>query len=412
MALNSLILVLMAPLLAGPPSKHPGAIPVDPAPATAPAPDTVVAPPGGPNVVVRSQSASPVTAIRVLVPLPDVEGSDGGRREVSVEVLRRAGLERARSEAERLGARVDGGRTSTGIAYTVAGSYAELDHLVAVLQEALARPEPTDVESAAQSLLDALEETQETPEGLLRERLRSQALGAPDPDETRSLLHGLRYDAVEEVWAESHRREDLEVVVVGPGGLETLLASIRPLGQEGAPAVEGGVMGSPSAEAPDNLQALRHWHGMAHVGPAGDVRWSVAAALISRRARADDTPYELGVEVVEAGGRAALLVMGAAYPADAGALERRLDGLAEELVETLSAEEVAAVRDELRADWVARMGAPWGLAEFMGSLREDPQGGESVEEALEALAEMDEEDMRAFLRELADTSPLREVVLP
>lgn len=381
------------------------------APASAPPPsvpaDTVVAPPGGPTLVLHSRSASPVTALRVRAPLQ--EGDD---EVAAVELLRRAGLSRARGEAERLGIRVDAARTATGLAYTAVGSASELDHLVGVLRRALARPEPHEIQSAAQALLDWVEETRETPDGLLRERLRSRALGRPSPEEIRTALQDLRFGTVEEVWARSHLRTNLEVVAVGPHSPGTALASVRELGEGEEPAPAGGTVPALRPDAPDEPQILRHWHGVAYAGESGDLRWSLAAALISRRARQADAPYELGVELVEAEDRMALLVMGAAYPGDQDQLEARLEGLAEELATSVSAPEVAEAREGLKGEWAAAVGTPWGMAEFLDVQRESGESTRSVAAALGELAELDEGDMRAFFQRLAESDTYWEVVLP
>lgn len=354
---------------------------------------------------------SPRVALRLSVPV-DEGPTEGG----AAHVLQLLALERARAAAAAVGARVDATRTPWGVAYTVEGAAADFDHLAYVLREAAAEPEPDGVafERARARALSEAQRLRETATGRMLSVLRERV--AP----THRLVEGspatveaLGPAVLRGVWSRSHRRDRMTLVVVGDIPPELMLASFQDMGASGAAAAA-----APSAPAPPGggtrLEVLRTWYGEARdIGELRDARGLVAAALVSDRLAAlTRGRIETRLEVWEVGDRRMMGVIGAAYPGEAAGLQALIRGVVGETVGTADAARVADAVERVRSSLLMSARTPGGMAGLVGRYHDatgDPAGAAVLLESLDGLGAP---ELQAFLRAIAEATPVRAEVRP
>lgn len=373
-------------------------------------PDTILAPPERPRIVVLGAPGSPVITLRLFVPVDEAPSEAGAAR-----LLQVVGTNRARGVAGTTGARVEGARTPWGIVYSVEGAIDDLDYLAYLLRIAVAEPalNGVDVHRARNQLLDEARVGEETPAGRIATSLRSQA--APDVTPlggTTASLAGLTPGSLREVWSRTHRAPDLTLVVVGDVPPELLLASVQGMGAPAGPTPEPPSGPAPTVR-PNRVQVLRSWYGQAHViADARDPRAAVAALLVARRLREEPGPFEARVELWDLDGRKALATVGAAYSRSASAMRTRMSGIVGETAEAVADEEIREAVARVRAEAVFAARTPTGRASLVGRFLDatgDPEGARRYVDELRAL---EPEAVRTFLRELADGRVVRAEVRP
>ncbi len=375
-------------------------------------PDTVLLPPDGPRAVVLEAPGAPVLALRLHIPF-----REGGSEAGAGEILRRIGLERGRNVAHRVGARLEGGRTATGIVYTVTGPPSDFDHLVWVLRTAISEPDVPTFNEVRDDLRQELERRGETPTGTLAALLRIRAVPQIPPVEgTSTSLASLTHVQLLERWRETHRRDALSVVVVGPVPPEAILAGLQDLGRP-PPAEEVPTeLEEPESAAPEpsvEPEVIRHWYGEAYRGfQADDPRTLVAAKLLAFQLREGASAYEVGVDLWEVGEEVVFLVSGAAYAGDAGALRSRVQGIRSETLESLTDERVSTAVTEARRDVLGSIRTPWGMAELVGKRMEGGGGPEAGSRFLERLGEVDRAAMEETLQGLVGVEVRSAEILP
>jgi hypothetical protein len=348
-------------------------------------PDAVLEIPGGPRLVHFNSPGTDVASLRLSFPVAESSAEAGAGR-----VLLLAALERVEPIAARVGARIDGVRTLQGLSYTVSGPSAVFDHLAWLLREAVRLPDEGAVERALGRVRIEAERERETPAGVLVSRLREGiAPEIPPSSGSTASLQGMTAGVVRDVWARTHVRERMAVVASGPLPVEVLLAGIL---DAGVPAGGGGDTTSrslPAVREGTRAQVLRSWYGEAYaVGTPDDPRTAVAARLMAERLRSLPGRVEAGAELWELGGRAALVVTGAAYPSDATAMRRRIQGLRQEVASGLTPDAVARVVATLRRETLLAARSPTGLVSVVGyhlDATGDPAGARHFLDALEAV---------------------------
>lgn len=372
-------------------------------------PDAVLDVPGGPRLVHFHSPGTDVASLRLSVPVTESAAEAGAGR-----VLVLAALERVQPLAARVGARVDGVRTLQGIAYTVTGPSSVFDHLAWLLREAVRLPEAGEVERALGRVRIESERERETPSGVLLSRLRQGvAPELPPSSGSPASLQAMNAEVVRELWARTHVRERMVVVASGPLPVEVLLAGILDAG------VPGGAGGNASARSlaavrdGTRTQVLRSWYGEAYrVGTPDDPRTAVVARLMAERLRSLPGRVEAGAELWELGGRAALVVTGAAYTSDAATMRRRIQGLRGEVASALDPEAVARVVAALRRETLLAARSPTGLVSVVGyhlDATGDPAGARHFLDALEAV---DVPAIAALLSELGSQPAVTADVRP
>lgn len=383
----------------------PAMIPADPL-----VPDTILAPPERPRIVVLRAPGSPVIALRLFVPVAEAPSEAGAGRMLQV-----LGTNRARGLAGATGARVEGARTPWGIVYTVQGAVHDLDYLAYLLRIAVAEPalDRVDVQRVRNQLLDEARVGEETPAGRIAGSLRSQA--APDVSPlggTTASLARLTRGALREVWSRSHRASDLTLLAVGDVPPELLLTSVQGMGAPPGPAPEPPSAPAPTVQ-PNRVQVLRSWYGQAHViADARDPRAEVAALLVARRLREEPGPFEARVELWDLDSRKALAAVGAAYSRSAGAMRTRVSGIVGETAEVVGDEEIREAVARVRAETLFAARTPGGRASLVGRLLDHTGDPDAARRYVDGLEGLTPEAVRTFLRELADGRVVRAEVRP
>jgi hypothetical protein len=293
-----------------------------------------------------------------------------------------------------------------------------LDHLAFLLREATRAP--TDQESVVarerRTMLETLQHAEETGGGRVDAALRLEATPGHGPvDGTRSSVPALNAARLRDVWARSHRPENMTLLVLGEVADPVLLASLAGLGAPADVAPGPPPSGATrSAPAPGRVQTLRHWYGVAwSTAEPLDARAAVAGVLLADRLRGNTArDYEAQVRLWETAGHTVLAVVGAAYPARAGALRARLDGLLEAVSSELAPGEVSAVAQRAHRDLLLQARTPWGRVHLVGRFLDAGLGLGAARAYLDALADMDEAVLARFLTELASRPAARAEVRP
>ena len=372
-------------------------------------PDVVLEVPGGPLLVHFEAPGTSVAALRLSLPLPEAPQEAGAGR-----VLVRAALDRVEPLAHRVGARIEGVRSFHGISYTVTGPSAAFDHLAWLLRELVREPEQAGVARALEQLQDTEEGGRETPSGVLDTRLREGvAPGVPPLSGTATSLAGMSFPLVRDLWSRTHVRGAMTVVAAAPVPVEVLLAGILDAGMPdggAGPPVPASPAGTPSRA---RSQVLRSWYGEAYPIPTpDDPRSAVAARLMAQRLQSLPGRVEAGVQLWELGGSAALVVTGAAYPGDANAMRRTIQGIREEVANGSDPLDIRRIIQEIRGETLLGARSNRGLVSVVGyhlDATGDPAGGQIF---LDQLAALDESSVSAFLRELLSRTPVVADVRP
>lgn len=384
---------------------------VSPSPASrsALAPDAVLEIPGGPRLIHFEAPGTAVASLRLSIPLTESSGESGAGR-----VLVLAALDRVEPLALRVGARIEGVRTFHGLAYTVTGPSAAFDHLAWLVRELVREPGQVGIEAAIGRLRVALEQGGETPAGVLDTRLREGvAPGLPPLSGSPASLAALDWPRVRDVWSRSHLRDVMTVVAAAPVPVEVLLAGIL---DAGVPAGGGGDVGTSTpvrARERVRSQVLRSWYGEAYpIDVADDPRSAVAARMMASRMQSLPGRVEAGVQLWELGGRAALVVTGAAYSGDAVAMRSTIQGIRGEVAREVRPGEVERIVGDLRAETLLGARSNRGLVSVVGyhlDATGDPRGAELF---MESLASLDEASVSAFLQDLLQRTPVVADVRP
>lgn len=368
-------------------------------------PDTVIAPPGRPRIVVLDGGLRPTLSLRLSLPLVEAPSEAGAGR-----LLVRLGVARARSMAARIGARVEGDRTPWGIAYTVTGSTDDIDYLAYLLRLAVREPDPTTVEfdRARSALLERARRGEETASGTLATSLRTQAAPATPPlGGTTASLARLTPRHLHDLWSRSHAASAMTVVVTAPLPAEVLLVSVQGMGASGETAPAPPDDAAPTVR-PNRTQVLRSWYGEVHLtSDPDDPRAEVAAVLAAGELRGAGGGYEAHVEVWHLRRAKALAVIGAAYDRDRRRMRTDVGAVLDRTAASLTPAGIEEAVADVRRRTLFRARTPWGLADVVGVHLDATGQPDAALTYLSALDALTVEGMRGFLRELAERTPLR-----
>jgi predicted Zn-dependent peptidase len=383
---------------------------LDPRPANALTPDTVLTPSTGPRIVRLPAPGAAVLSMRLFIPVREGAAEAGAAR-----VLEILGTESARAVANRIGALVEGARTPWGVAYTVTGAVSDADFLAFALRTAVGDPSGRQVDfvQAVAALQADVQRSQETPSGRIAARLREQAAPATPPlGGTRGSLGRMTLADVRALWSRTHQAERMTLVVAGDVPMEILLSAFQSIGAPatGAYGPSDAAISQPSRPA---AQVIRHWYGEARVIPdASDPHAEVAALLVAQALEVSGGSYEAEVQLWQFPESKVLTVIGAAYSRNRQEMIRRVQ---EAITETIAALEDRTVHDavaRVRSGLLVSARMPAGRAEFVGLRMETDRNAMGARELLSELDSVTTASVRAFLQAQMGTDPLRAEVRP
>jgi hypothetical protein len=383
----------------------------DPRPASVLAPDTVLAPVGGPRIVLLISPGVGVAALRLAVPLREGAAEAGAGR-----LLRDLALERMRSLARPVGAEVAAARTPWGLAYSVVGAAADFEYLAYLLREAVAAPDVTGpgLAEARLRLQGEAAGAVETPSGRVAADLRSQlAPGLPPLEGTPASVQALDAARVREVWLRSHQPSAMTLVVSAPVVPEVVLAATRGIGapeESAAPPLEAR---APAGSRPAAAPSVRSWYGEAwSVAAPGDPRGAIVASLVADRLRDHSAGIEASVELWDLPDRSVLAVVGASWMRDAQAMRRSVSGALALTRDALDEGAVAGAAAQVRRDLMMVTRTPAGLVAVVGRAMEADGDPLSAARGLEALLAVDARGVRELLDQLLRQGPRTAQVRP
>lgn len=209
-------------------------------------PDSVVALPGGPTLVLERAPGLPVVGVRISAPVEP--GSFSAAR-----ALIDGALNRTRSQASAIGAALRGGIEDGRIAYQVVGDRRDMDELAWIVRRLASSPSDEPDGGVLRREEARLDRLAETPQGrltleLTRPRSPWDAPGDAPRDAQRT-LPVVGAEEVRELWRRSHARDRLRVFVLGDVPVPRILADLSrvgapPLDMLGVDAAGSGVPGS------------------------------------------------------------------------------------------------------------------------------------------------------------------------
>ncbi|MHB1194588.1 MAG: peptidase M16 family protein [Longimicrobiales bacterium] len=380
-------------------------------PGSALVPDTVLAPLGGPRIVLLASPGVGVAALRLAVPLREGPTEAGAGR-----LLRDLALERMRSLARPVGAQVSAARTPWGLAYTAVGATADFEYLAYLLREAVAAPDVTGPGFPEARLRRQGEsaEAVETPSGRVAADLRSQiSPGLPPLEGTPASVQALDAARVRAVWLRSHQPTTMTLVVSAPVVPEVVLAAIRGMGapeESAAPPPGAPAPSGPRAAAP---QSLRSWYGEAWpVGDPGDPLGAVVASLVAQQLRTRSSGIEASVELWDLPDRSVLAVVGSSWAGNAQAMRRAVSGSLRAARDALEGGAVERAAAQARRDRMMAARTPAGLVAVVGRAMEANGDPLSAERDLGALLAVDAASVRDLLDRLLRQGPRTAQVRP
>lgn len=214
-------------------------------------PDSVLALPQGPTLVLERATGLPVVGVRISAPL------EPGWHGVARALVDQA-LERTRAQADALGASLRGGLEDGRIAYQVVGDLRDVDELAWIARRLASLPADEPGGAALAREEARMNRLAETPQG----RLVLELTGDGRSEDGRRRLPVVAPEDVRELWRRSHARDRLRVFVLGDVPVPWLLAD---LSRVGAPPLDA----APGVDAAPPINASRHDARSALSGPSG-----------------------------------------------------------------------------------------------------------------------------------------------
>ncbi|MEX1258337.1 MAG: hypothetical protein WEG36_12030 [Gemmatimonadota bacterium] len=372
-------------------------------------PDETLSPPGGPEVAIFRSVPPEVVSIRLSVPLEESQDEAGAG-----QLLRIQAEDRMLSLAARIGARVEVHRTPQAVVYEVSGASADLDFLAWILREGVAAPSPLTFEGARRRLRVEQDRQLETPQGVLFQRIREALVPANAPlPGSQGSLDRMDQQRLEAVWARSHRREAMRVVVAARLPAALVLTALTAVGLPQDAPIPATFPGPGTGASRPNAQVIRNWTVDAYrLDPGTEAVALVAARWMGELLASEAGDFESGVEIWDLGGVRALVLAGAAYPRSRQAMERRIRAVLADAAGQITDADTRRIAGALRAEILLVGRTPWGLADLVGQAWDSGRGPGGAEVMLGELEGLTHAHVIAFLQSLAATSPVRETLSP
>lgn len=250
-------------------------------------PDSILAIPSGPTLVLERAEGIPGMGIRVSVPLDPLWPAAG-------RMLVQNALNRARNRAEAIGAEVWGGVQDGRIAFHVIGDARDSDELAWVVRLLTAEPEATGAAEATARERARLDQLAETPRGRLLLEIESRILGTG----AGRTLPAARARDVHDMWRRSYARDRMRIFVLGDLPLSWVLADLSRIGAPPLSAVGTPYLPDP-IDLPVPESPLYSWSAAAFTfGPAHDPAVLATVAAL-RSALRGSVATRAAVNIVE-----------------------------------------------------------------------------------------------------------------
>lgn len=389
----------------------PGAAASQASPSDAFRPDTVVAAPGGPRIVMLRPSTGGVAAMRL-----SVRFEEGPTEAGAGWILRDLAQAHLESLARPVGARVAVSRTPWGLAYTVEGAVADIEFLTYLLREGAGTPQLGSIpfESARQASEAVLASRTEAPGprvlDLLRRRVAPELLSDRGTPVTLQAMGPAR---VREVWIRTHQPEAMTLVVAADVPPEVILAGTRGMGAPPTTLTGPPQVPTPAEPSAPRVQTLRGWYGEAWWGGSpADPIGPVAALLVAETVESAADGFEAGVELWELRDRWALAVVGAAYSSGQHALRTTVSGAVGATLTGLSDARVDRAVARVRRDVLMAARTPGGRVAAVGRVFDAAGRPDAAVDYVDALHRLDRADVERFLRDMAAGGSVQAEVRP
>ena len=351
-----------------------------------------------PAVVVHRQPETPVVALRLSLLADDPPGYAGAGH-----LFQHLQLPALEEQAARVGGRVQATRTADAVIYTVVGPARELDHLAAMLRDALRAPAAgsTELLAALRDLGQERDAERETAPRFVRAALRASVF----PDEppaagTTASSARLETARLPEVWAAMYRPERVSVIAVGdvlPEAVRRAFQGLPAAGQAALEELADSVPGFSGAVPP---QATRAWLGSAWRAPGADApALSVAARLLQGSLRRRLPAAQVEVEHWWTHDGQAVAVVVAVPEAQLAGARRALAGAVTALG-TPGEDAVRAAAAAIRHDMLFFSRTPERMAEVLGSFADRESGPDAAQAFYAGLERVDPAAVAAALATL------------
>jgi predicted Zn-dependent peptidase len=363
------------------------------------------------SVVVHTQPAIPIVALRMSLLVDDPEGYAGAGH-----LFQRLTLARLRDQVSRVGGRVQMQRNSDAVVYTVVGPAAELDYLATVLRSALTPPAPSEGEMvvAHRAMEEARLSEWETAANHVRARLRASLFPSDLPAAgTPSSAARLEASAIRSVWAEMYDPDRVSVVAVGDVRMERVREAFAELPARPRDRLSRTFADTVARPGLAPAEATRGWLGHGYdAGGLDAAAVNVAAHLLGDHLRARLPTSEVAAEHwwTHHGQAVALVV---AAPETGLAAARRAIGTAVTTVaEGLDDVTVRDAATRIRRELLFHSRTPDRMAELVGGFVDRTGDPDALQRFFDALDRVGPRDVERVLERLATRTPARVDVPP
>jgi predicted Zn-dependent peptidase len=362
-------------------------------------------------VTVHRQPAIPVVAVRLSVLADDPPGYAGAGH-----LIQHLVYPSLQEQVRRVGGEVFMERNADAIVYTVLGPAAELPYLAGVLRSALRppAPSPSALLAARYALLEERLAEWETAGSHVRATLRTRLF--PDqlsPAGTDASAARLADASLSAVWGEIYRPDRVSIVAVGDVRMEEVAGAFSELPAPPAERLERDAVDSVPDAPLAPAQATQGWLGAGWMADdANAAALLVTSRLLHDRLQRDVPAATVEVEQWWTRDGQALVAVVAAPSAALPAARRSLDGALAALRRDATGARVRAAAVAVRRDMLFYGRTPENMAEIVGQFIDRSGDSASPQRFYDALAAVDEDDVRRVLDLLAERTPVRADVPP
>jgi predicted Zn-dependent peptidase len=375
---------------------------------TAPPPQAGVAPA---SVVVHTQPAIPIVALRMSLQVDDPEGFAGAGH-----LFQRLALPRLRDQVSRVGGRVQIHRNSDAVVYTVIGPAAELEFLAAALRSVLVPPSVSEGEMVV--ALRAMESARlaewETAANHVRAQIRARLFPAdlPAPG-TAAAAARLEIPVLRALWGELYRPERVAIVAVGDVGLEAVRAAFGDLPAPPRERLRGTFADTVPIARLAPAESTRGWLGLGYSAAGMEpAALTVAAHLLAAGLRERLPTAEVAAEHWWTHHGQAVVLVVASPEAQLAAARRTIGTAVTSLQQRLTEQAVVDAATAARREMLLFARTPERMAELVGGFADRTGDPNALQRFFDDLGRVTLADVERIVEQLAERTPERVDVPP